>query len=445
MRGRSITKAAVVAAAVALTTAGCLGSSSNTNTNTGSTGATGSAAGGTVEIMYAFGGDQDKGFRASLDPWAKSNNITIKYNSSDQFDKLIQTRVQGGDVPNIAIFPQPGIIKGFAAKSQVQALDGIVDIAKVKASMVPGVADAATVDGKVYGLPVSANVKSLYWYDKANFAAAGLTVPTTQDELVALMDKVKAAGKTPLCYGMESGGATGWPATDWIEDYVLQTGGTEVYDQWVAGTVKFADAKLDPAFDIYAKLLMDDKNVFGGVKAAAANGFGTALNPMFAAQNPGCYTGKQGNFITGADFFGKAGVTSANIDTKVGVFQTPSVKGDKPVLGGGDLLAVMKNDAATTAVAKYLTEDATFGGEWAKTGTMLSPHKAFDVNNYPSQTLKDIATILQGATVFRFDGSDSMPAAVGAGTFWKELVKAQSGQEDLATARKNIDASWPAS
>ena len=106
---------AVLTAAVALTTSACLGSSSNNTNNSGSGGnATGgTAAGSTVEIMYAYGGDQDKGFRASLDPWAKSQGITIKYNSSDQFDKLIQTRVQGGDLPNIAVFPQPGIIKGF--------------------------------------------------------------------------------------------------------------------------------------------------------------------------------------------------------------------------------------------------------------------------------------------------------------------------------------------
>ena len=267
MRRSTFVKAATGAAAVALLTSGCLGSGSTAPAAGG--GATGAAAGGTVEIMYAFGGDQDKGFRESLKAFAEKEGITIKYNSSDQFDKLIQTRVQGGDLPNIAVFPQPGIIKGFVAKNAVQPLDDIVDIAKVKSTMVTGFLDAASVNGKVYGIPISANVKSLYWYDKANFAAAGLTVPKTQDELYALMDKVKAMGKTPLCYGMESGGATGWPATDWIEDYVLQTAGIEVYDQWVAGTVKFSDAKLAPAFDIYQKMLTDDKNVFGGVTASS--------------------------------------------------------------------------------------------------------------------------------------------------------------------------------
>ncbi len=437
MRSKYLTMA-VGAGAVALLTTSCLGSNSDTSDNSSGDGGT------TVEIMYAFGGDQDKGFRASLDPWAEENGITIKYNSSDQFDKLIQTRVQGGDKPNIAIFPQPGIIKDFVPKEGVLPLDDIVDITKVKDSMVPGLLDAATVDGKVYGIPVSANVKSLYWYDRANFEAAGLTVPTTHEELLALMAKVRETGTTPLCFGLESGEATGWPATDWIEDYVLQTKGTEVFDKWVAGEIKFADPELDDAFGVYQSFLLDDANVFGGAKAAASNPFGVALNPMFAAQNPGCVTGKQGNFITGKDFFGKAGVTAENIDTKVGVFQTPSPTGEHPVLGGGDMLAVMKSNDATTKVAKFLTEDDSFGAEWAKTGTMLSPHKGFDAANYPNQTGKHVAKILANASVFRFDGSDSMPASVGAGTFWTEMVKAQSGQQDLATARQNIDASWPA-
>ena len=231
---------------------------------------------------------RDTGFRASLDPWAKSQGITIKYNSSDQFDKLIQTRVQGGDLPNIAVFPQPGIIKGFVAKNAVQPLDDIVDIAKVKSSMVTGFLTPPRSTGRSTASR-SRPRQVLYWYDKANFAAAGLTVPKTQDELYALMDKVKATGQDAAVLRHGVWRATGWPATDWIEDYVLQTAGIEVYDQWVAGTVKFSDAKLAPAFDIYQKMLMDDKNVFGGAKAAAANAFGTALNPMFAAANPSCF------------------------------------------------------------------------------------------------------------------------------------------------------------
>ena len=52
--------------------------------------------------------------------------------------------------------------------------------------------------------------------------------------------------------------------------------------------------------------------------------------------------------------------------------------------------------------------------------------------------------MLQNATAFRFDGSDLMPGAVGAGSFWKSMTDFVSGSIDLDTALKQIDASWPA-
>lgn len=439
MHGFRIIKAAAVVGTVALATTGCL--SSNESSSDGSTAAT---AKKTVEIMFGFGGDQTQGFKDSLDPWAKSQGITIKYTQSSSFDTLIQTRVAGGSPPDIAAFPQPGILKGMASKGKLQALDTVLDVAKLKESYLPGFLEAGTLDGKLYGVPVSMNVKSLYWYDKANFAKAGYAVPKTHDELLALIDKVKADGKAPLCVGLEDGAATGWPGTDWIEDYVLQVASPEDYDAWVAGKLKFSDPKIKAAFDLYNKLVLTEGNVYGGRKSITATAFRTALNPMFKTP-PSCYLGKQGNFITQKGFFPDD--VFANLDTRVGVFVTPPVKaGNQPVLGGGDMIAMFtKNDTNVTKVMKYLAEDPTFGGPSAKTGAFLSPHKDFDASNYPNQTLKDIAEIAAKATIFRFDGSDQMPGKVGAGSFWKGMVAWTSDQQDDATTLKNIDDSWPPS
>ncbi len=440
MRKRSMTKVTVLAGAAALMTAGCLGGGG------GETPAASETVQGDneVEIMFGFGGTSAEGFKASLDPWAKAQGITIKYGFTDQFDKLIQTRVQGGSPPDLAFFPQPGILQGFAKKGKLVALDGVLDMATVNTNTVAGYLDAGLVDGKNYAAPGSMNVKSLWWYDKAEFAKAGLTVPTTHVELKALFDKVKAAGKAPLCIGLESGGATGWPGTDWIEDYVLQTGGKDVYDKWVTNEVKFAGAEVAPAFDVYEDLVLTEGNVYGGRKSITANGFGTALNPMFKAGDPGCYVGKQGNFIASADFFGKA-FDIAKLDDTAGLFQTPSVNGESPVLGGGDIIGMFTNDAATTKVIKYLSEDSTFGGEWAKTGQFLSPNKQFDVSVYPNKTLQDVAEVAKAASVFRFDGSDVMPGKVGSGSFWTAMVEWTSGQKDRATVLAEVDASWPSS
>lgn len=439
MHGQRIIKAVAVAGTVVLATTACL--SSNEASSDGKTAAT---AKKTVEIMFGFGNDQTKGFKDSLDPWAKTNGITIKYTQSASFDTQIQTRVAGGDLPDIAAYPQPGILKGMATKGKLQALDTVLDVPKIKESYLPGFLEAGSVDGKLYGVPVGMNVKSLYWYDKANFEKAGYTVPKTHDELLALIDKIKTDGKAPLCVGLESGGATGWPGTDWIEDYVLQVASPEDYDAWVAGTLKFSDPKIKAAFDIYDKMVLTPGNTYGGRKSIVGAAFGTALNPLFKPA-PGCYMGKQGNFITQKGFFPSD--VFANLDTRVGVFVTPPVKaGSQPVLGGGDMIAMFtKNDTNVTKVMKYLAEDPTFGGPWAKTGGFLSPHKDFDPSNYPNQTLKDIAAIGAKATVFRFDGSDQMPGKVGSGSFWKGMVAWTADQQDLATTLKNIDDSWPSS
>lgn len=299
------------------------------------------------------------------------------------------------------------------------------------------------VDGTVYGAPMAMNGKSFYWYNKPAFEAAGYTVPTTHEELLALVEEIKADGVAPICYGMESGSSTGWPGTDWIEDYVLQTGGTEVYDKWVSGEIKFDSPEVREAFAIYDELLMTEGNVFGGIQNAPSNPFATALNPMFD-EEPKCYLGKQGNFITQKGFFPDE--IFAQLDTTVGMFVTPSVKGENPVLGGGDLAAAFtKNDANVKKVMAFMTSDPEFGDNQVQTGAWLSPLTTFDVEKYPNQVLKDVAGAVAAASVFRFDGSDQMPGAVGSGSFWTGMVDYTSGRTDLDATLQAIDASWPAS
>ena len=282
------------------------------------------------------------------------------------------------------------------------------------------------------------------FYNKPAFTAAGYTVPTTIDELLALTDKIKATGKTPWCIGLESGGATGWPGTDWIEELVLKQSGPDVYDKWVAGDVKFEDPPIKAAFDTYAKIALTPGNVFGGSKSIVSSAFGTAANPLFT-KPPGCFLHKQGNFVTQKGFLPAA--IWAEIDTNLGVFPFPKGKFDT-VEGGGDVAALFtKGDTNVTKVLKELTEDPTFGGVWAGPSDrgFLSPHKDFDVSKYGNETTRSIAKIAYTASGIRFDGSDSMPAKVGAGSFWKGMVAFTSGQQDEATTLKALDDSWPTS
>ena len=435
MRRTKVLAGAAMASAVALLTTGCL----STAKPSASTSSAAESAKTTVSIMYAFGSDQDTAFRKDMNAWSAKNGITINFIQSDSFEQLIQTKVASGDLPDIAIFPQPGILKTMAAKGKLAELSTQVDVDSVKNDILPGFLDAATVDGKVYGAPISMNVKSFYWYSKPTFAKLGLTPPKTEAELEALIDKIKGMGKTPLCYGMESGSATGWPGTDWIEDYMLQVNGADTYDKWVNHDIKFDSPEVRSVFDIYNKLIMTDGNVYGGAKNSASITFSKAFNPMFAS-DPKCFFGKQGNFIT--SFFPKS--ILADLDNQVGVFATPSVNGQNPMEGGGDLAAAFTaNDTNVKKVMNFLVNDPTFGVSIAQAGAALSPHKSFDPSNYPNDLTREIVKQAQAATVFRFDGSDAMPAAVGSKSFWTGMVNYTTGAKSLDDVLKDIDQSWP--
>lgn len=426
-----------VAGAATLVTTGCLSQSSSSGDGGGNTSKT-------VEIMLAFTGAQFEAFKASVDPYAQSQGITIKWSPSDNFNQLVNTRVQGNNVPDIAMFPQPGILKDLAGKGKLAELDSFLDMPTLQSSMTAGTLDAGSQDGKLYGLLVSMNVKSLVFYPKEQFRAAGYTAPATIPELLALTDRIRSQGKTPWCLGIESGTATGWPATDWMEELVLKYGGIEQYNAWISHQVTFESPLVKKAADTFQQIAFTPGNVLGGRKSIASNNFGTAGNPMFNSPT-GCFMYKQGNFIAAKGFFPDA--VLADLDNRVGVFGFPpaTAGGDNPVEGGGDLAALFsKDNESAKTILKYMS-GSTFGAEDAKTGNFISPHKDFDLSNYPNQTLRDIAQVAYKSTAFGFDGSDAMPGAVGSGTFWKDMTAWISGQMTLDQALKSIDESWPTS
>jgi alpha-glucoside transport system substrate-binding protein len=190
----------------------------------------------------------------------------------------------------------------------------------------------------------------------------------------------------------------------------------------------------------FEKLALADGNVYGGRKAVVSNAFSTAANPMFQ-DPPKCFLHRQGNFITQKGFFPEK--VRANMDEEVGVFYLPATDAaSKPVLGGGDLAGAFSNDEDTKKVMAHLTSPEFKFANIAAAG-WLSPHKTFDVSQYPDKTTQEIAKLGYSATVFRFDGSDQMPGAVGAGTFWKAMTAWISGQQDLEEALKSVEESWP--
>lgn len=427
---KRIVSIAALAAGSALVLSGCSATSSDDKS---------------IEIMGGFTGAQATAFQAELDAWSEESGITVTYSGSDTFQTAIVTRVTAGDPPDIAIYPQPGVLK--QQTGSLVALDDFIDVESIVADEAQGLPDIAKVDGVTYGLPYSINVKSLVWYNPSAFEAAGYTVPTTDDELTALTERIKADGAGyPWCIGIESGGGTGWAATDWLEEYVLRYGGLDTYNQWITNDVKFDSPIVKQAAEKFEEIALTPGNVNGGGQAIATTNFGVAGNQLFVdgAENGQCFMMRQGTFI--ADFFPddiKAEIAAGDY-SRADAFPLPTPDGaTSGALGGGDLVGAFNTDDATKATLEYLVGKDFGTNGYAGQAIFLSPHADFDSSLYGSKFQAAAAQVVADAEVFGFDASDQMPGAVGAGTEWTNLTEWIAGQKTLDEALKAIDASWP--
>lgn len=436
---RSSTARAVAVAGLVTLTSACLSSG---GTDSGPADQSGGEGKKTIQILGNFSGEEATAFEAALQEFP-DKDIQVVYTGSQDFATLVRSRVQANNVPDIGLFPQPGLLADIAKTGKLLDVSEVVDLDTVKDNIIPGFIDAAEVDGTTYGVPMRMAVKSIVWTPKPEFEQAGYKAPETLDELFALADAIKAKGQTPWCIGMESGAATGWLATDYMEDLVLRLAGPETYDKWVSHEIPFNAPEIKEAGQAFERIFAPEGNVLGGRKAISSTSFQTALNPMFASPAK-CFMSKQGNFIQSPGFFPDA--VQQDIDNNAAVFAFPGTEAGKPApaLLGGDLAAAFNNDPSTKKVMEFLASE-DFGGPWAKAGGWISPYKGFDASNYPNDTTREIAENALAAEVGRYDGSDAMPAAVGAGSFWKGMTAWVSGQKTLDQVLDEIEKSWPTS
>ncbi|MGK5440659.1 ABC transporter substrate-binding protein [Micromonospora sp. URMC 105] len=365
--------------------------------------------------------------------------IKIDYEGSGEFEAQLPVRVDGGNAPDIAFVPQPGLVKRFADAGKLKSL-GADTKALAEQNMPADWLKYGTVNGTLYGVPLGANVKSFVWYSPKTFKEKGWEVPTSWEQLVSLSDKIAASGMKPWCAGVESGDATGWPATDWIEDVLLRTGGPEVYDQWTTHAIPFNDPRVAEAVDRAGSILKNEKYMnggFGGVKSITTTSFQEAGVPVTTGK---CAMHRQASFY--ANQFPEGTKVAEDGDAFAFYFPAIDPAKGKPVLGAGEFVVGFADRPEVQAVQTYLAS-GEYVNSRAKLGNWLTANNKLDIANVASPIDKLSVQILQDkSAVFRFDGSDLMPAGVGAGTFWKGMVDWLNGK-DTATVLKGIESSWP--
>ncbi|MEL6249065.1 MAG: ABC transporter substrate-binding protein, partial [Cyanobacteria bacterium J06627_15] len=345
-------------------------------------------------------------------------------------------RVESGDSPDIAMFPQPGLMADFATAGDLVPITEFIDEATLTAAYPDTWIELGTFADATYGVWYRASVKSLVWYSPAAFAAQGYAVPETWNELIALSDQIVADGGTPWCLGLESGDATGWPGTDWVEDIMLRTAGPEKYDQWVNNEIPFNDASVKAAFDEFGEVVLNPDYIVGGSVGAISTPFGDSPQGLFS-EDPGCYLHRQANFI--ASFFPENVVLGEDVD----VFLLPGIDESfgTPVLVAGDVFGMFNDTPEARELMAYLASP-TPHEIWAELGGFLSPHQEVSLEIYPDPVSKKQAEFLTQAETIRFDGSDMMPGVVGTGTFWSGVVDYVAGTP-AEQVLDSIESSWP--
>ncbi|MEW9616604.1 ABC transporter substrate-binding protein [Shinella sp. S4-D37] len=401
--------------------------------------------GQTLTIFGPWRGEDEALFKVVYAYFTEATGVEIKYSSSENYEQQIVIDTQAGSPPDVAILPQPGLIADLASKGYLTPLGDetkqwLLDNYAAGQSWV----DLSTYKGKdgnaaLFAFPYKIDVKSLVWYVPENFEDAGYEVPKTMEDLKALTEQIVADGGTPWCIGLGSGGATGWPATDWVEDLMLRTASPETYDKWVTNEIPFTDASVVGALDEFGWFAKNDKFVDGGAAAVASTDFRDSPKGLFASP-PKCYLHHQASFIP--SFFPEGTVVGEDAD----FFYMPPYASKpelgNPVLGAGTLAMITRDTPAARAFIEFLKTPIAHE-VWMAQTSFLTPYKSANKEAYANAPMKKQGEILLNSTTFRFDGSDLMPGKIGAGAFWTGMVDFVGGKS-AADVAGGVQKAWDA-
>ena len=393
-----------------------------------------------IEVFGPYRGAEADNFAASLRGFEQETGIEVNYTGSADFVSDLQQRAESGlDAPDIAVVPQPGLIADLVERKVIVPLDDrtIDAIAENYSVSV----DDITQGGAGFVAPYRIAPKSLVWYRPDVFEENGWAVPTTFDELVELVDRISTSdsGVATWCFATAAGTATGWAATDWVEDVVLHQAGTDAYDQWTAGTLAWDDPTIRQALTTVDDLVVAAGRSVGGLRRILQGDVTEASAPMFA-DPPGCAMYKQASFAQ--SWFPDDVVIGEDVDFFVMPGTDPAES--SPMIIGADGLVQFNDDQRVDELMAYLVSPDG-GREWAKRGGYLSARTSVDPDTYYTDTDRQFAEVLLDGRELRFDGSDLMPPEIGSGLLWREITAWVAGTSSLDSFVATIDDAIAAS
>lgn len=387
-------------------------------------------SGESLEVAAVWTGAEEERFTMVLDAFEEGTGATVQYTSTgDDIAPVLTPRVEGGNPPDVAMLPQPGLLTEFAGMDALQPLSADVE-SGIDENYDTVWKDLGTVDGELYGVWFKAANKSTIWYDVEALDAAGVTPPETWDDLVTASQTVSDSGATPWAVA----GADGWTLTDWFENVYLSQAGPEMYDQLTEHEIPWTDPSVEEALNTLAEIWGGDGFVAEG---ALQTDFPGSVTEVFANGNAAMVY--EGDFVAGVI----SGETDAVVGQDANFFPFPAVGDQAAVVGGGDVAVGFTDSEATMALLQFLASPEA-AEIWVAEGGFTSPNASVDTSLYPDEISRGIAeSLIAAGDAFRFDMSDQVPSAFG-GTpgagMWQDLTDFLADPTDVQGAMESLEA-----
>lgn len=374
--------------------------------------------GSRLEVVGVWSETEQERFRAVLGRFEARTGATVRFTSAADVGvpRMLEQRLAAGRPPDVALLPQPGLLRRLAAEGLLVRPSPRV-VAEVRRNYSPVWRRLGSFDHRVYGVWFKAANKSLVWYDVAAFERAGVVPPTDLSGLVEVARALTATGLPAWAVSAEEG----WTLTDWFEDLYLRLAGPRRYNQLASHRIRWTDPSVEETLREMARILRPS-DIAGGVAGARATDFQESVVMTFGPQRTAAMV-HEADFVAGV----VTSRTTAELGVDADVFPFPDGESAAPtVVGGGDVAVVMKASDAADELMRYLASPEA-AAVWASRGGFVSPNLNLDLSVYPDDISRFVArSLLDAGEGFRFDLSDLQPPAFG-------------GQEDTGMQRELRD------
>ncbi|MEW1642455.1 extracellular solute-binding protein [Streptomyces sp. NPDC091219] len=372
-------------------------------------GSSGPGKSGGATYWYLNGQPQEGVRAGAVDAFNKAHpkeQIKDTTYQNDAYKTKIKTSIGAGKAPTIIWGWGGGTLRTYVEAGQVEDLTAwFGEHSELKKSLFPSSFAAATVNGKIYAMPVETVQPIILYYNRKVFDQVGVEPPKSWDDIMALVPRFNAKGIAPFSLG----GQSRWTNMMWLEFLFDRIGGSEVFQAITEGE---KNAWSNPDAITALTKVQDLVKAHGFVK-----GF-SSITADSNADQALLYTGRAAMMLHGAWSYG-----------------IQQADGGDFVSGGG---------------LGYMTFPPVEGGKGDPSDTVGNPAQYLSISSKASAEQKKVAKdffatgVLRDAEVKQWIDNGSVPIRLGT----EKLLAASKNADflqftyDIASKAKVFGQSW---